>query len=138
MRQADQSLASRAAHACHKAYRTSQATPWRIRSFFFKIFFILLLDSREGREKERERDINVWLPLMLPLLGTWSKTQTCVLTGNQTGDPLVHRLGLNPLSYMSQGLDLTSKGQAHVLVSTQGWSRKGPHQCLLHSGRNPL
>ena len=36
--------------------------------------------------------------------GTWWATQTFVLTGNQTGDPLVHRLTLNPLSYTSQGV----------------------------------
>ena len=34
-----------------------------------------------------------------PALGT----QACGLTGNQTGDPLVHRPALNPLSYLSQG-----------------------------------
>ena len=29
---------------------------------------------------------------MCPLLGTWPVTQACALTGNQTGDSLVHRL----------------------------------------------
>ena len=29
---------------------------------------------------------------MCPQLGTWPKTQACALTGNRTGDPLVHRL----------------------------------------------
>ena len=56
------------------------------------------------REKERERNINVRLPLTRPLLGTWPATQACVLTGNRTGDPLVCRLALNPLSHTSQGL----------------------------------
>ena len=55
-------------------------------------------------EKERERNINVWLPLTHPPLGgTWPTTQACALTGNQTSDPLVHRLALNPLSHTSQG-----------------------------------
>ena len=54
-------------------------------------------------EGERERNINVWLPLVCPPLGTWSATQACAPTGNQTCDPLVHRLALNPLSYASQG-----------------------------------
>ena len=36
----------------------------------------------EGKEKEMKGDINVWLPLMHPLLGTWSATQACALTGN--------------------------------------------------------
>ena len=46
----------------------------------------------------------MWLPLVRPLLGTWPTTQACALTGNQTGDPLVRRPTLNPLSYSSQGL----------------------------------
>ena len=37
---------------------------------FFKDFIYLLLERREWREKERERNINVWLPLVHPLLGT--------------------------------------------------------------------
>ena len=57
---------------------------------FLKILFIFR--EREGKVKERERNINVWLPLMLPLLGTWPATQASALTGNQTGDPLVHSL----------------------------------------------
>ena len=63
----------------------------------------LLLEKREGKEKERERNINVWLPFMQPLLGTWPATQACALTGNQTGDPLICKLALNPLSHTSQG-----------------------------------
>ena len=35
-----------------------------------------------GREGERERNINVWLPLAYPVLGTWPTTQACALTGN--------------------------------------------------------
>ena len=54
-------------------------------------------------EGEMERNINVWLPLVHSLLGTWPATQVCVLTGNQTSDPLVLRLVLNPLSHTSQG-----------------------------------
>ena len=41
----------------------------------------------------------MWLPLTRPLLGTWPVAQACALTGNQTGDPLVPRPALNPLSY---------------------------------------
>ena len=54
-------------------------------------------------EKVRERNINVRLPLACPLLGTWPASQACALTGNQTRDPLVSRLGLNPLSHTSLG-----------------------------------
>ena len=57
--------------------------------FFFKRFY-LFLERGEGREKERERNIYVWLPPVCPLLGTWPATQACALTGNRTGTPLVH------------------------------------------------
>ena len=70
---------------------------------FFKLLFILFLERGEGREKERERNMNVWLLLVCPPLGTWPATQACAPTGNQTGDPMVHRLALNPLSHTSQG-----------------------------------
>ena len=68
----------------------------------------LFLGTGEGQEKERERNICVrenhhWLPLERPLLGTWPATQACALTGNQTGDPLVCRLALDPLNHTSQG-----------------------------------
>ena len=69
---------------------------------FFKDFIYLILE-REGREKERERNINVWLPLVHPPTGTWLTTQACALTGNRTSDPGVHRPALNPLSHTSQG-----------------------------------
>ena len=71
--------------------------------FFFKKHFIyLFLERGEEREKEQERNINVWLPLVHPQLGTWPATQTCSLTGNRTGDSLVSKTALNPLSHTSQ------------------------------------
>ena len=36
---------------------------------FFKDFIYLFLERGERREEERERNINVWLPLTRPLLG---------------------------------------------------------------------
>ena len=71
---------------------------------FFHIFkdFIYLFLER-GRDREREKNINVWLPLGHPLLGTWPATQACALMGNQTRDPLVHRPALYPLRHTSQG-----------------------------------
>ena len=51
--------------------------------FFFVIIFLkdfVYLFFREG--EERERDINVWLPIACPLLGKWLTTQACALTGN--------------------------------------------------------
>ena len=54
-----------------------------------KDLIYLFLERGEGREKEREKNINVWLPLTHPLTGTWPATQAYVLTGNQTSHPLV-------------------------------------------------
>ena len=69
-------------------------------TFFFFFFKILIYFQRKGG---RERNINVWLPLACPLLGTWPATQARALTGNPTSDPLVRRLALHPLSHTSQG-----------------------------------
>ena len=71
-------------------------------NFFLKILFIYFW--REGiRGRKRERNINVWLPLTCPSLGTWPATQACAPTGNRTSNPLVCRPALNPLSHTSQG-----------------------------------
>ena len=56
--------------------------------YFFKDIIYLFLEIEEGREKERERNINQWL-LVRPQMGTWPAIQACALTRNQTGDPLV-------------------------------------------------
>ena len=69
----------------------------------FKDSIYLFLERGEGREKEREKNTNVWLPLEHPLLGTWPATQALALTGNQTSDPLVCRRALSPVSHTSQG-----------------------------------
>ena len=71
--------------------------------YFLKCFIYLFLERGEGREKEGERSINVWLPLAQPPLGTWPVTQACAPTGNQTDIPSVHRPAFNPLSHTSQG-----------------------------------
>ena len=62
----------------------------------------LFLERREGKEKGR-RPSMCGCFTRIPLLGTRPATQACVLTGNQTSDPLAHRLALNPLSHTSQG-----------------------------------
>ena len=66
----------------------------KINFYFFKDFIYLFLE----RGEERERNVIVWLPLMYPLLGTGPATQVCALTGNQTNDPLLCSLALNPLT----------------------------------------
>ena len=82
----------------------------------FKDFIYLFLERGEGGEKERERNINVWLPLTWPPLETWPATQACALAGNQTSDPLVCRPALNPLSHTSQGFTSFNRSfDAHLL-----------------------
>ena len=44
-------------------------------TYIFLRFYLFILDRGEGREKDKERNINVWLPLVHPLLGTWSGLQ---------------------------------------------------------------
>ena len=76
---------------------------WQVTKHFLKRFYYLFLERGERREKEREKNINVWLPLLRPQLGTWPITQACALTGNRTGNPLVPTPVLNPLSHTSLG-----------------------------------
>ena len=66
-----------------------------------KFLFILEM-GREG-EREGEKHRYVVVASGMPLLGIGPSTQACALTGNRTGDPLVHRPALNPLSHTSQG-----------------------------------
>ena len=75
---------------------------------FFLDFTYLFVERGDGREKERERNISVWLPLIRPLLETGTAMQACALTVNRTHDSLVHRPALNPLSHTSQGPNSTS------------------------------
>ena len=50
---------------------------------FKLVFFKILFNFRERRKDgERERNIEVWLPLTHPLLETWPATQARALTGN--------------------------------------------------------
>ena len=67
----------------------------------FKDCIYLFLDRGEGREKEREKNIEVSLPLARPLQGTWPATQACALTGDRTS---VCRPALSPLSHTGQGM----------------------------------
>ena len=82
-------------------WKTQQSTGylamWILRPFYsFILFFFyflkrcyLFLEKGEGREKERERNINVWLPLRCPQLGTWPTTQACALDWESNQWPFV-------------------------------------------------
>ena len=68
---------------------------------------------------------------MCPLLETWPPTQACVLTGNRTTDPLVHRPALNPLSHTSQG---NNKYYTWILIDKmEGLYKCGLGNFLRHS-----
>ena len=45
--------------------------------FFKKKRFYLFIFGERRWEEERERNMNVWLPLIHPHLGTWTATQAC-------------------------------------------------------------
>ena len=62
---------------------------------FFEGFIYLFLERGEGREKERERNIDQ-VPLTPSHPGTWLTTQTCTPTENQTSDLYVCRMMPNP------------------------------------------
>ena len=73
---------------------------------FFKDFIYLFSERGKGREKEKERNINVWenrsvVPCM-PQKGAWPATQVCAPTGNWATNLSVCRPALNPLSHTSQ------------------------------------
>ena len=71
--------------------------------FFFKDFYLFIFREK-GREGERDGEkYQCVVASHAPPLGTWPTTQACALTGNRTGDPLVRRLTLNPLSHTIQG-----------------------------------
>ena len=90
---------------------------------------LFIFRERGREEKEREISINVWLPLMCPQLGTWPTAQACALTGNQTSDPLVCRLALNPLSHTSQG-SFRSFLSLSILICKMGMITGNLGRCL--------
>ena len=73
--------------------------------YMFLIFKRFYLFLEIGERRKRGRETLTCSCLLHAPLGTWPATQACALTGNRTGDPLVHRPTLNPLSYTSQGIN---------------------------------
>ena len=89
---------------------------WMLPLIFLKKVLFIYLFLETGREGERDRNINVWLPLMRPLLGTWPTTQACALTGSGTGNrqPFGLQVGTQTLSYTSQGTSLHFYVEFHL------------------------
>ena len=86
------------------------------------------------REGERERNINVWLPLMRPLLGIPPVTQACALTGSGTRDPLVGGAGTQSTEPHQPGcifygfnINVQKKGCSPPLWKWRRWGRRGEH-----------
>ena len=71
-------------------------------SFFFLRFYLFIFRER-GREGERGEEYLCGCLSCAPYWRPDPQPRQCALPGNQTGDPLVHRLVLNPLSHTSQG-----------------------------------
>ena len=69
---------------------------------FFKYLICLFLERGERKEKEKHQCV---VASHAPPTRDLAPTQACALTGNQTCDPLVCRLALNPSSHTSQGND---------------------------------
>ena len=76
----------------------------------------------------------MWLPLARSLLGTWLATEACALTGNCTGDPLLRRPILSPLSHTGQGRNVSFLRMCHLsLLDSLLSSSPLPWRC--HSSR---
>ena len=73
-------------------------------SFFKKRFYLFIFREGKGERKRGRETSMCGCFSRTPPLGTWPAIQACALTGNRTGDPLVCRPVLNPLSHTSQGL----------------------------------
>ena len=104
---------------------------------FFKRFY-LFLERGEGKEKERGRNIDAWLPLTWPPLGTWPTTLVCALTGNQTSDPLVCRLALSQQSHISQGeVFIYLFLRLYLFIFRDGGKEGEKYQCVVASHMPP-
>ena len=66
-----------------------------------KFLFIYFQREKKGGRKKHQHVVASWVS---PPSETQPATQACALTGNWTGDPLVRRPALNPLSHTNQGL----------------------------------
>ena len=82
-------------------YPITQAYLWSLFCLF--IFRERGMEGERGGEKPILRETSIHC-LSLPELGAWSVTQTCALTKNRTGDPLLLSLAFSPPSHTSQGL----------------------------------
>ena len=72
-------------------------------TYLFVCLFIYLFIEGGGREKERTRNINVWLPFTGPLLETWPATQACALMGGSNWWPFGLQASTQPTEPLQPG-----------------------------------
>ena len=94
------------------------ATDFKLFNYFKDIIYLFLARG-QGREKGRERNIDVrekhqLVASCMPPTGDLATTQACVLTGNQTGDFLVCRMMPIPVRHTSQGSDVLMTLTFHI------------------------
>ena len=89
-------------------------TQLRYHLFFFKDFICVFIERGKEERKRGKETLMCGFLSHTPALGTWPTTQACALTGNQTSDPLVSRLALNPLSHSSQGSTFSGKASLYI------------------------
>ena len=69
-----------------------------------QIFKDYFLERGEGREKERERNITVWLPLAHPPTGDLACNPGLCPDWESNWQPFGFSLALNPLNHTSQDI----------------------------------
>ena len=109
---------------------------WRT-CFLKKDFIYLFLERAEGREKDRERNINVWLPLGMPTKDLDCNPDMC-RDWNGTSNPLVHRSALSPVSHQPGQTSLFSDASNTAASSVCFLPRSRTSPIRLHciSNRN--
>ena len=95
---------------------------------FFLRFYLFIFRQR-GREGERDRNINVWLSLLLPPLGTWPATQACALDWKLNRRPFGSQAGTQSTEPHQPGLF------SCALNIRSAWSREA---CLIRVGGRML
>ena len=81
-------------------FYTCEICHWNFIIYFLNIYYLFIFRTGEGREKEGEKHQCVVVTCMLPTGDPAHKPGMCPM-GNQTGDPLVCRPAINPLSHNS-------------------------------------
>ena len=90
-------------HKTHPEKDTVDPQPWNLGLIIiFKKYFLIYFQREGNVGRNREKHQCVVASHVPPPQGTWPATQACALIGNWTGNPLVCRLALNPLSHTSQ------------------------------------